>query len=284
MLPAGLIPERTADPGRAFHLWSSDGVVILSTGRTEADGTLAGARDIFGPRLFVCHWPDTGAVGTMADRPPGRGPLPRGVPGNAGVHGQLHIDGWLEFGDYYPDVVFALCEREASASGQWFAVDGQHLLAALAADSARRALSRFLWDVKLGHRSADGNGPVGIGPRAARCQPVASRTCGGRLTVRRDPHQRLLDDADPRSDDHHHLAAWMHVTEQVGRAAPRFVLHPGELLCIDNYRIFHGREPSTGSGEVTHRLWAWTDMAFGLPYPHTVWRGEDTLGQGACRS
>lgn len=79
VLPAGLIPERTA-AGRAFHLWSSDGGVILSTGRTDADGTLAGARDIFGPRLFVCHWPDTGAVGTMADRPPGRGRCPGSSP------------------------------------------------------------------------------------------------------------------------------------------------------------------------------------------------------------
>jgi hypothetical protein len=50
MCNAGLIPERTADPGRAFHLWSSDGAVILSTNRTDAAGTLAGARDVFGPR------------------------------------------------------------------------------------------------------------------------------------------------------------------------------------------------------------------------------------------
>jgi hypothetical protein len=47
--------------------------------------------------------------------------------------------------------------------------------------------------------------------------------------------------------------------------APRFLLHPGDLLCVDNYRVFHGREPYTGYDRILHKLWAWSDMAFGLP-------------------
>jgi hypothetical protein len=39
----------------------------------------------------------------------------------------------MEFGDYYPDLVFVGCEREA-AGGGWFLVDGQRLLGALASD------------------------------------------------------------------------------------------------------------------------------------------------------
>jgi hypothetical protein len=59
----------------------------------------------------------------------------------------------------------------------------------------------------------------------------------------------------------------MDPANRAGRAAPRFLLHPGELLCLDNYRVFHGREPYAGSDRILHKLWAWTDMAFGLPYP-----------------
>jgi hypothetical protein len=39
---AGLIPERTTDPRRAFHLWSSDGAVILTTHRTDTAAMLGG--------------------------------------------------------------------------------------------------------------------------------------------------------------------------------------------------------------------------------------------------
>jgi hypothetical protein len=68
MCNAGLIPERTADLGRAFHLWSSDGAVILSTSCTDAAGTLAGAREVFGPRLFVWRSPSTLAASTTEGR------------------------------------------------------------------------------------------------------------------------------------------------------------------------------------------------------------------------
>src|SRR5262245_4773437 len=65
----GLIPERTADPGRAFHLWSSDGAVIISTSRTDTAGVLAGARDVFGPRLFVYQSPTAAASGEIPGLP-----------------------------------------------------------------------------------------------------------------------------------------------------------------------------------------------------------------------
>jgi alpha-ketoglutarate-dependent taurine dioxygenase len=270
MLRAGLIPERTVDPRRAFHLWSSDGAAILTTNCTNAAGTLAGARDVFGPRLFISQAPSTVAASTVSGRP-GRSsgyiPVAQAATGNADVDGQPHIDGWLEFGDYYPDVVFVLCERQATAGEKWFVVDGQRLLAAIASDPTRRALSRFLWDVKLEHGPPTRGGPVSTDKRVASRRPVASRTCGGRLTVRRHPYQRLLDEVGSGPGDRQHLAAWAQVTEQAARAAPRFVLHPGDLLCLDNYRVFHGREPSAGSDRILHILWAWTDMAFGLPYP-----------------
>jgi Taurine catabolism dioxygenase TauD, TfdA family len=162
--------------------------------------------------------------------------------------------------------VFVLSQRQATAGGQWFLVDGQRLIDAIASDPTCRALSRFLWDVQLEpHR------PTGVGPGAAmlpaKGRPVASRTCGGRLTVRRHPGQRLPAGFSTRSTNNQHLAAWARITERAARVAPRFALRPGELLCLDNYRVFHGRGPCAGSGGTVHKLWAWTDMSFGLPCP-----------------
>ena len=47
--------------------------------------------------------------------------------------------------------------------------------------------------------------------------------------------------------------------------APRFLLHPGDLLCLDNYRVFHGRETYSGFDRLLHKLWAWSEWSFGIP-------------------
>jgi alpha-ketoglutarate-dependent taurine dioxygenase len=274
MCNAGLIPERTADPGRAFHLWSSDGAVILSTNRTDAAGMLAGAREVFGPRLFVCRLSSTTAASTTESQLVGCDPVAQAGAGNGSgdlqVDFQPHIDGYLEFGNYYPDLVFVLGQRQAVAGGEWFLLDGQRLLDGIASDPTRRALSRFLWEVQLEAPRSRGVGPCGAGKPPGRGRPVASRTCAGRLTVRRHPHQRLADGGSPQSGNRQHLAAWAKISERTARVAPRFVLHPGDLLCLDNYRVFHGRVPGAGASRTVHRLWAWTDMSFGLPCPEDL--------------
>lgn len=267
MYNAGLSPERTPDPRRAFHLWSSDGAVILTTNRSDFAGMLAGARDVFGPRILVHQSPVTVADSTIPGQDSYYAAATRTVNGNADVAPDLHIDGYLPFGDHYPDLVFLLCQRQAAGGGESFIVDGQRLVDAIASDPTQRALSRFLWDIKLEQSRSDGVEPAGTGKPVPSRRPVASRTCAGRLTVRRHRHQRLIDDAPSRADDRRHLAAWAWITEEAARTAPRFLLQPGDLLCLDNYRVFHGREAYTGPGGILPKLWAWSDMAFGLPRP-----------------
>ena len=40
--------------------------------------------------------------------------------------------GYIGFGNYYPDLVFLLCERQPATGGESFIVDGQRLLGAIA--------------------------------------------------------------------------------------------------------------------------------------------------------
>jgi hypothetical protein len=57
------------------------------------------------------------------------------------------------------------------------------------------------------------------------------------------------------------VPTWQLLGQQAAAVAPRFLLRPGELLSVDNYRVFHGREPYQGS----ERIPAFTDMSYGKP-------------------
>jgi alpha-ketoglutarate-dependent taurine dioxygenase len=225
----------------------------------------------------VCQSPTTGDTSTIPGQDSHLGPAIQ--TDDADVALDPHIDGYTAFGNHYPDLVFVLCQREAADGGESFIVDGQRLLGAIASDPTQRPLSRFRWDVTLEQSRPAGVGPTGTGQPARSRRPVASRTCAGRLTVRRHQHQRLLDDAPSRPEDREHLAAWAQLTREAARTASRFMLQPGDLLCLDNYRVFHGREPYTEYDRILRKLWAWTDMAFGLPRPGDLFavRGADVV-------
>ena len=47
-----------------------------------------------------------------------------------------------------------------------------------------------------------------------------------------------------------------------------------DLLCLDNYRVFLGRERCAGADPILRKLWAWSDMAFGLPRTTDLVRGR----------
>ncbi len=98
---------------------------------------------------------------------------------NADVALDLHIDGYTAFGNHYPDLVFLLCEGQATAGGESFIVDGQRLIGEIAGDPTQRALSRFLWDVTLEQSRLAGVGPAGTGAPVRSRRPVASRICAG---------------------------------------------------------------------------------------------------------
>src|SRR5918997_5196993 len=137
MYNAGLSPERTPDPRRAFHLWSSDGAVILTTNRADANGMLASARDVFGPRILVHQSPTIVADDTVPGQNSYYAAMTRTVNGDASVALDLHIDGYLPFGDHYPDLVFLLCQHQAAGGGESFIVDGQRLVDAITSNPAQ---------------------------------------------------------------------------------------------------------------------------------------------------
>ena len=66
-------------------------------------------------------------------------------------------------------------------------------------------------------------------------------------------------------------ADWPFV-ERRGRAVaaarltgPRFRLQAGEMICIDNYRLLHGRDAYVEPERKVVSIWAWTTSAMAVP-------------------
>jgi alpha-ketoglutarate-dependent taurine dioxygenase len=262
---AGIVPHRTTDPREAFMFWCIDGACILLTGRTDPDALINGVQGIFGTHLPP-QWPESipGAVATNSDpTQQGFDFTTRTLLSDAHNRLEAHNDGAVGYGDVYPDLLTLLCAQPATSGGQSFLVDGQYLLDAIARDTTARDLAQFLWSVPIEQSAREEDRPPGTPHYVPSRRPIASLTAGGRLTVRYNrEHQRLLDD-EPVDEQHRaQLAHWHHLGQLAAAAAPRFLLKPGELLVVNNYRVFHGREPYQGTDRYLHRAQAFTDTSF----------------------
>jgi alpha-ketoglutarate-dependent taurine dioxygenase len=261
---AGIMPHRTADPGEAYLFWCIDGASILVTGRTDPAALIEGVRAILGNHL-PAEWPEYAPGGVATNRDTmqqGYDFSTRTLLSASQVRLDAHNDGAVGFSDVYPDFLALLCATAAPSGGESFLVDGQYLCDAIARDPAQRELAQFLWGVPIEQCARKEDRPPGTPGYVRSQRPIVSRTVGGRLTVRYNrEHQRALDDGPVSDADRAHLASWLELGLQAAAAAPRFLLQPGELLIVDNYRVFHGREAYEGTDRFFHRVLGFTDMS-----------------------
>jgi hypothetical protein len=253
-----VVPQRTKDTREAWLLLAIDGAAILETdGDWSDEGLLASVRSVLGPALRAARRPIKVRPG-----PPGSGPHldweTRSVLNDSTRRQGLHVDGYGRYGAAYPDYIFLACERPAQAGGESFVVDCVKLVDDLRSDPADRELTDFLWRQPVIQCS-----PEGVVWQA----PVARLVGGGRRTVLYNDKQHLTD---PTPAQERLLAAWRYRAEQAQDAAPRFLLRSGDLLCLDNYRVAHGRDRYEDGDRLLHRLWTWSDAASGVPDPHAA--------------
>jgi hypothetical protein len=281
---AGFEPRRCTDPAGAFTGWCRDGASILTIGRTAPEDLLAGATAVFGEQLGDAR--PLGQVDTNADRSvQGFDFARRVLLSDADNPLEVHHDGGSGFGDVYPDLLFLLCARPAADGGESVLVDGQYLVDAVSRDPAQHELARFLWSVPVEQCVPPGSEISGVPVTVRSLRPVATRTAGGRVTVRYNETQRLEDGAPADPAAARLLVEWRELVISEAAAAPRFKLAPGELLCIDNYRVFHGREPYAGAERLFQRMHAFSPMSFksqpelsraaGLSLSRPFWRWKD---------
>lgn len=259
--------ERTNVPREAFGILERDGASILEWPDRSKDGVVDAAYAVFGDRILghsavMTFRPQTSAgtgrrlirsswtifEATEADVDPEYGPVVGASP--------LTADGWAN----YPDLVALVCEREALSGGLNFIVDGYALLALLAATREGGMLVRELWSRGVPQRIHM------VREYPPRVTPLARRTRGGRLSVMYAP-QVVITPQEGEEDPYevgNMLKEWSGVVEQAASKAPRFALKSGEVLLLDNYRVYWGRERYAGE-RVVHRCAFHTDTAYSYP-------------------
>jgi alpha-ketoglutarate-dependent taurine dioxygenase len=255
---AEFLPRRTAAEDEAFHVLRHDGAVILTgCGDSQADaGALA--RRVLAPMAPVV--PDPAPIkegGGNADHTYGDMP---GEDGLTAVPFQTgHTDGFA-YGDRYPDFIFLLCIRPAVAGGESFVIDTYRLLDTLAASESEedRAFHRFLTTEPVEQTEPGFQSSLA---------PVIGNNGHGRRMSRWTPVQRPASSGPPEQQRLHAawLARWGEMTYEASLRAPRFVLQPGETICLDNYRMLHGRTGFDDTERTLWRIWAWTTEALAVP-------------------
>ena len=138
------------------------------------------------------------------------------------------------------DAVLVQCVRPAPSGGDSFVLDAYRYLDSL----ADAELSAFLTgvDVDLYGAWAGLRGLPAV-PRVAR--HVEYTRTGRRIARRTDGAVPLH--RDPAAE---HVSAMIdrfgHTVRELEAALPRFTIGPGDILAVDNYRCWHGRDPHTG--------------------------------------
>jgi len=253
----GVVPRRCSTPSEAFSLLRSEGVAIVSGIGTAHEDARALAQHVLDPLAPVV--PDPAPIkegGGNRDRSYVTSNLGEtfAVPFQSG-----HTDGFA-YGNAYPDFIFLLCVRPAAVGGASFAVDTYAILDRLVASDRPddAALAAFLQTVPIeqtepGFVSSVGPaiGDNGRGRRMARWTPVQRPVAG----LSADEHARQTA----------WLARWTELAHQASLAAPRFMLHAGDALCLDNYRLLHGRTGFDDTERSLWRIWAWTSEAPDVP-------------------
>jgi hypothetical protein len=253
---AGFLPRRVAGAGEAFDALRSEGAVILTGCGSSREDAGALARRVLAPLSPVV--PDPAPIkegGGNADHTYGDMP---GVDGLTSVPFQTgHTDGFA-YGDRYPDFIFLLCVRAAAAGGESFVIDTYRLLDGLSESAEDRAFHQFLTTTPVEQTEPGFQSSLA---------PVIGDNGHGRRMSRWTPVQRP-DASLPAGVQARHaawLARWGAMTLEASQRAPRFVLQPGETICLDNYRMLHGRTGFDDMERALWRIWAWTTEALAVP-------------------
>ena len=276
------VPALTADVTEAGRRLRTEGAVVL-TGRAMSRATTAADLVATAEAMFV------GEIVELAPPEPFPGP---GPPDATSAGATARTDGPDPADpDTVPDYVLmgaALTGRvltgrsltggagvdggPGSAGGvgsgpSWYLVDGYAVLDALRSSGPDDVVQRLV-DTAVEHGAPGGSRPW-RGSRSVA--PLIGTTDRGRPMLRRFPDQRPRDGSPHPDADAAMVEAWACAIADATATAPRFRLAAGDVLVIDNYRMFHGHEGDQEPGHEldpvgpTWRLRVWTTAALGSP-------------------
>ncbi|HEY5833052.1 TauD/TfdA family dioxygenase [Streptomyces sp.] len=257
---ASFVPRRVTGAAEAAEAVAVDGAAIV-TGLADEAAAVRFGGEVMGGRCV--------RIGTQFEATQQGGELgamivaaqPRDERGRKRDFGTAqermtpHNDGYA-FGDFAPDHLFLWCERPSAAGGDSFLIDGVRLLELLEAEPAHRDLVSFCRTVDIDH--SEPNFPQGA------FAPVARQVPSGRPQVRYHPY--LAPVAGPReAEQWPWVNRWSEAVLAARDTGPMFRVEAGEMICIDNYRILHGRDGYDDPARRVCSIWGWSTDAVAIP-------------------
>jgi hypothetical protein len=257
---ASLVPSRVPDAAQARAAVAADGAAIM-TGLRDQHAAISFGRAMLGDKCvrvgtqFEATKSQSDREASVVDEQPAdeRGRKRRFTGSQERM--VAHNDGF-GFGDFAPDFLFLWCERPDPRGGDSFLVDGLKLLRILAAEPGYEEFVSFCWEADIDHSEP--------GFPHATCAPIARRLASGRAQVRNQPFLAPLPSAD--EDRQWPLVRrWGDLVAAARDTGPMFRVRPGEMICIDNYRMLHGRDSFTDPARKVLSIWGWSTDAVAVP-------------------
>lgn len=256
-----IVPTRAAGPGEVRGLLATEGAALLSGVPTEADAA-ALVEEILGDKLlrlgrqFEASTANySNETARIKDQPVDeRGRKKEYTPPDQSMH--PHYDGF-SFTDFAPDYLFLWCERPAMPTGgDSFLVDAYKLVRLLETVDEYRDLAAFCWEVAV-----DQSEPLAPEPYEA---PIARYLPNGRVQVRSHPY--FMAKTGPlESAQEPFVRRWQDLVTQARDTGPAFRVEAGDLICVDNYRVLHGRHAYEDPNRTLYSIWGWTTEGIAVP-------------------
>ncbi len=255
---ANLLPRRASSTAHARSLIALDGAAVVDAITSESHAVEV-AREILGRRAvdvrpqFEVTPEAYAAEKQIVESQPAdeRGRKRRRE--SLDQHQPAHNDGF-GFGDHAPDFLFLYCERPCDIGGASFLIDALRLLSIMSDGDPEFA--RFAWETPIDHSMP--NFPFG------EYWPIARVVPGGRVQVRSHPDQVTSPDHDG-PHERAMLSRWFDAVSTARHRGGHFRAEAGEMLCIDNYRMLHGRNAVVSAERRMVSIWGWTSDAVAIP-------------------
>jgi Taurine catabolism dioxygenase TauD, TfdA family len=262
---ASIVPRRVGSPAEARAEVAAHGAALLG-GLHDADAAFAAGRAFLGAdlRRFGLQFEATkarqDAEGAMVAAQPAdeRGRKRRFATTEERM--VAHNDGF-GFGDFGPDYLFLWCGRpDGYGEGASFLIDGLNLLTLLALDPDWADVARFAWQTPIDQ--SEPNFPL------AAYAPIARKLPGsGRIQVRHHPFQAPVPGQAPDAEaaQAELIGRWSQAVAAARDAGPMFHAAAGDLICVDNYQVTHGRDGFRDPDRVMLSIWGWSSSAVAVP-------------------
>jgi hypothetical protein len=263
---ASVVPQRVGTPAQARAEVAARGAAILS-GLGDQEAAFAAGRAFlgadlrrFGLQFEASKDKQEAEAAVVADQPADeRGRKRRFTATQERM--VAHNDGF-GFGDFGPDYLFLWCGRpDAGGEGASFLVDGLALVGQLAADPDYEDVARFAWETDIDQ--SEPNFPL------AAPAPIARRLTGipARVQIRHHPFQAPVPGQAPDIEVAQSalIARWSAAVTAARDSGPMFQAAAGDMICVDNYRLTHGRDGFSDPGRVMLSIWGWSSAAIAVP-------------------